>query len=221
MSDVTALYYTANKIPEAFAKKVRDHFSTTFPNVPVVSVSQKPMDFGENICLGDIGCSVYNTYLQVYEGAKRAKTKYVVCLEDDTLLSPEHVAHEPPMDTFHYNLSFWRIKRDVYYTLYRRAMSGCVASTELMVKTLGDRYAKYPTQESAAHLRFFGEPGRFEQFMALPRPGIDVFRTNMPVITFRHTYGLSKAEGPGTRCIVAIYIPGWGRAIDLWRRFME
>lgn len=97
MNDLTLIYYTSNTNPEYFAGNVRNHLlQVTEGKIPIISVSQKPIDLGKNICAGEIGRSLYNLYRQVYTGALEAKTKYVALCEDDTLYNMEHFRHRPP-----------------------------------------------------------------------------------------------------------------------------
>ena len=48
-SNITLLYYTASRIPEKFGENVRQHLLETAKGKPIVSVSQKPLEFGDNI----------------------------------------------------------------------------------------------------------------------------------------------------------------------------
>jgi len=218
MSDVTLLHYTANVIPEPFAGNVRKHLMESAKGKPIISISQKPLDFGENICVGDIGRSVYNVYSQILTGAKAAKTKYVACCEDDTLYVPEHFDFEFPEDTFMYNVNYWRIHTHVYYYLERRGMCVCVAPTKLMVDTLETKFKAFPDENLSYRNKLFGEPGRFESRLGLPLVKIDVFRTATPLITFRHAWSLSGREGPGLKYRRESELPFWGKAIELWGR---
>ena len=78
VNDLTLLYYTANTVSDYCAKRVRRHLlEITKAQFPLVSVSQKPLNFGENICVGSIGKSYYNCYKQIFTGAKAVKTKYI------------------------------------------------------------------------------------------------------------------------------------------------
>ena len=53
--DLTLVYITSNRENEYFESKIIETMKESINGLPVVSVSQKPIDFGENICLGDIG----------------------------------------------------------------------------------------------------------------------------------------------------------------------
>ena len=92
---ITVLYYTANVVNEIFAKNVRRQLRAAAGDLPIVSVSQKPIDFGENICVGDIGRSHINIYRQVLIAAECAQTPYVALCEDDILYAhPGDFIHE-------------------------------------------------------------------------------------------------------------------------------
>jgi hypothetical protein len=54
-------------------------------DVQVISVSQKPLDFGKNICVGEIEHCYESAFKQALIGCKEAKTDYVAMCESDCL----------------------------------------------------------------------------------------------------------------------------------------
>ena len=108
-NDLTLLYYSAHTLPD----KLEDSFRSELRSVvkrkyPIISVTQKPVRLGKNICVGDIGRSHYNCYKQIYIGVQNVKTKYVAMVEDDTLYSLEHFSHRPTSDNvFSFNHNMW------------------------------------------------------------------------------------------------------------------
>ena len=50
--DVTILYLTANLEQPYFAENIRQNILKHKGDIPIVSVSQEPLDFGKNICVG-------------------------------------------------------------------------------------------------------------------------------------------------------------------------
>jgi len=70
----------------------------TIRGLPLISVSQKPMDFGENICVGDVGISGHNTWRQFQIGVEKAKTKFVCPAEADYLYPREYFEFIPPSE---------------------------------------------------------------------------------------------------------------------------
>ena len=216
MIDCTILFYTANLISDHFAAKVREHLLESCNGTPIISISHKPIDFGENICVNGMPVSEYSVYKQILMGAKQAKTKYVVCAEDDALYVPEHFEHRPPDDTFYYNVNRWSITRDFYYYRERRLMSMCIASTQLMIDTLEARFARY--SECVPH---FGEPGRFEHKLGLPPVKIGSFRTEIPTLTFVHRPSLGGKRKLLATDVIKKELPHWGSSKEIWDRIYQ
>jgi hypothetical protein len=113
LSDATVLYYTANTEPETFAVKVRDRLRTAAGALPIISVSQVPVDLGENICVGERGAAYANEYRQILIGAKAARTEWVLSAEADFLYPPGYFSFAPPAD----GPDLWRY--DPVYIIWR------------------------------------------------------------------------------------------------------
>lgn len=71
MIDATVLYYTSNREGENFEGRVREIILKNKGNLPLISVSQKPIDFGKNIVVGDHGASGFNMFRQPIYGLSR------------------------------------------------------------------------------------------------------------------------------------------------------
>ena len=212
------LYYTANKIPETFANNVRDHLLSMLDGIPIVSVSQKPLDFGENICVGEIGQSAQNVYRQILVGARSVKTKFLACCEDDTLHDREYFTIDPPSDYFYYNHR-WNVMPDYfYYRKGRYGMCTCVAPTELMISTLEDKFKRYE-QGITEVASLFAEPGRRERKCGLKLVKVAGFETKVCSLTFKHWNSLSGVSRILTNDVLKESLPFWGNASDLWERF--
>ena len=129
-SDLTLLYYTSNRTNETFRDKILDQLQYAC-KAPIVSVSQKPMTLGMNICVGEIGASLQNIYKQVLAGLREVKTEYVALCEDDCLYVPEHFAYRPK-DKIAYNLNRWLLHADrdnVFSYRKRPILCQCIAPT--------------------------------------------------------------------------------------------
>lgn len=189
VSDLTLLYYTANVVDYNLAQKVLDQLAYACPNTPVISVSQKPMEVGQNICVGDIGQSLQNIYMQVLAGARQVKTKYVALVEDDCLYVPEHFQHRPSSDdTFAYNLNRWLLHadRDRVYSYRKRAiLSQCIAPTKLLIECLEQREGKDIPK------KYSGEMGMFEKKLGLKEYKYETFMTQEPNCVICHDQNTS------------------------------
>lgn len=213
--DMTLLYYTANRISESFANKVREYLIKAACGKPIISISQKPINFGTNICVGDIGYTARNVYKQILIGAKESTTKYVSCCEDDTLYVASHFDYIPEEDAFYYNRNRWNLKKGNFY--FRRLgvnMCACVAPTSLMVSTLEERFKKL---EEVGNLSHMGEPGRRERAMGLTRVKLVNFYTDKPIIQINHSSSLGGSRGRLSTDIFEKEIPEWGNGSELWR----
>ena len=218
MNNLTLIYYTSNQVEERFAGNVRQSLLSF--ELPIISVSQKPLDFGRNICVGDIGVSIYNIYKQVLIGAKSADSEYVACCEDDALYNVEHFSHRPKMDSFSYNLNRWNVNEDLFFHRNRVNMSMCVAPRELMVETLEKRFEKYPHSliREKGELIGFGEPGRSEAKLGLPEVKMEIFNTSIPTLVFNHRPSVGGVRRLLRKDTVKKELPYWGNANDLWER---
>ena len=226
MQDITILYYTSNVLWDRAQENVRKQILYSAPyNTPIVSVSQKPLDFGMNICVGEIGKSYYNCYKQILTGARTVKTKYVVCCEDDTLYPQEHFFHRPTSDdVFAYNNHMWFFEKTGYWRKPGdHGMCGCIAPTELLIKTLEPRFKLYPVApvlKPGQKERYWQEPGRYDHKYGIPDAKIEMFQTVIPLLTFNYF----KALGGKKKTEVMIpeqkeYIEGWGNGRIRWMKF--
>ena len=97
MEDISIIYYTANTENEAFERKIKDNILEQ-TNLPIISVSRKPIEFGKNICVGEGEVSYLNSWKQLLIGLKEAKTKFCIAAESDVLYPPEYFTFTPPTD---------------------------------------------------------------------------------------------------------------------------
>jgi len=224
--DLTLLYYTANILPERTANNVRNHLlKVTGGKIPIVSVSQEPLDFGFNITVGKIGRTYYNCYKQILTGAMLVKTRYVACVEDDTLYSMEHFNHRPSSGTFAYNGNMWYAEYEKYWRKFegQSGMCGCIVETKTLIDTLTPRYLKFPDPpDSERAQRHFQEPGRDDRWFGIENAETEHFTTRIALLTFNYFAGL------GGKAITKAHIPiikknmePWGDCDALHNRFWK
>lgn len=228
--DLTIIYYTANKLKASFAKKVRQQITNIAGPLPIISISKKPIQLGQNIIEKSKDRSVLNIYNAILRGAKAAKTKYVGLAEDDTLYPPDHFfAFRPPLDSFAYNLTRWNIhtwsKSPFFSIKFRRILATLIAPRQLLIDAIEERFAKYPNI-STLPLKWMGEPGRQEcerQLGVTPQKVVD-FYTYSPVVVFSHPDSLGYlVQGTHKRANVirALELPYWGTAKKVMRVFYK
>lgn len=220
--DLTIVYYTSNYLDDKkpnFVWATRKQLLNSAGDIPIISVSHKPMDFGQNICVGDIGRSHLNIYKQILIGAKAAKTKYVALAEDDVLYSPEYfTTHTPSPDTFAYNVCKWSIytwvKPAMFAFKYRQVINSLLAERDLFVASLEERFAKYPDPDKIP-LVYWADFGRLEDDLGVTVRKSEEFYSKVPNIVFSHdlAFGyLLMGKKKKLDYLRATEIPYWGKA---------
>lgn len=233
MKDLTIIYYTSNQISDHFMANTQRQLLKAVGDTQIISVSFKPTVVGPyctNYCIGEQKRSGYTLYKQVLYGAKLAKTKYVATAEDDMLYCPEHFTHRPPDDeTLSYDVNKWSIftwvKPPIFSFRIRKSMSSLVTTKAALVKTLGERYTKYPTLESIPRRVFkyyWGEPGRFERHLGISPMKMEEYNSPVPNIIFSTSealgfldLGIRKAHTQ----VRATEIKPWGTAEEILKLY--
>lgn len=140
--DLTIIVYTDNSLDERIAKLCRDHLRVASELQPIISVSQKPIDLGRNICIGQTGRSHLSMYSQILAGLEAAETDVIALAEHDCLYSPEHFRWRPPeLDVFYYNTNVWWVQWEsgVYNFHRRRVLSQLICGREACLKAIRDK----------------------------------------------------------------------------------
>ena len=206
---ITAIHYTANVIKNPLGQRIRDRILKCIGDMPLISISQKPMDFGYNICLGDIDQSHINIYQQMLIGALEAKTDYVAMVEDDVIYTPEHfTSYLPPLDVFAYNINNWRIctwqsENPVFFHSDRPVASQLIAPRLQLIKTLEEKFNKFEGNPPPEVWKFFCEPGRREKQLGVTTQKMKNFKSTGPgniIFTAFKNNGSNKKE----------HLPHWG-----------
>jgi len=92
------LYYSSSRENSEFEKRIQDEILKNSGGLPIISVTQKPTDFGLNIVVGDVGASGLNMLRQILIGCHAIKTKYVISAEADCLYGLDYFQFIPPRD---------------------------------------------------------------------------------------------------------------------------
>ncbi len=228
-NSISIVYYADNSLKSDLEERCQYYLLKAAEGKRIISVSQKPLQFGDNICVGDIGRSHLSLFKQILIGVEQVKTKYLALAEHDCLWTSEHFDWIPPKDDkFFYNLNHWIVQWsgsniDGMYSYYRRkVLSMMIANTELTLQAARDKVLMI---ESGAMIQK-GQPGAcefgvcdnrkaFVDYLAsLKDFGKDIgsyraegFRTVNPNIDIRHGGNFSGSRRGRNRCYS---IPYWG-----------
>jgi glycosyltransferase involved in cell wall biosynthesis len=200
--DRTIVYYTGNTEEESFEQKVRDNILRVKGNMPIISVSQKPIDFGKNICVGEIGKNYENAFKQVLIGLQEATTPYVVMCESDVLYPAKGYFDFVPTDptviyTYDNVWLMWdRINRTRFYK-HGTTCGSIILSRELYISMLKD-----------GNPNFFTPDIKWEHF------------TGEPMINIKTRNGVSWGTTieKGVRPVNSF--PYWGTPADVKRNYL-
>lgn len=146
---ITVVYYTSNKEDEGFEQKIRGNLLNVIGDLPLISVSQKPIDFGYNICVGDIGASDPNVLHQLLRGCEVADTPFIATAEADCLYPPTGYFDFKPSDVnmaYRYT-NLWILWRGA--TSFRKkeySLCAQIAGREYLIKAIYARFEKSPVR---------------------------------------------------------------------------
>ncbi len=129
------LYYTHNQCDEKILKACQKTILDS--GLPIVSVSLKPIEFGENVVM-DLQPGAVTLVKQIVTGLERITDENVFFCEHDVLYHRSHFDFKPPrQDTFYFNTNNWRWDypkdRLIGYDGLR-SLSGMCVNTELALE---------------------------------------------------------------------------------------
>jgi hypothetical protein len=219
MSPLTIIYYTSNTENTSFEEKIRQILTEDAQETPIISVSQKPITLGYNICVGDVGRSSYNQWRQLQIGASAATTRFVALAESDFLYSKEHFnSPTPKEDVFYAPLRVYQLctmanRVHKFIPLHKRYREGTsIVGRDYLLRTLDTMLEKEtwrpgiePPSKMLLHL-FFNRNS-------------SLYHNVTPIVTFRTDAGMHQHihdDHPNG----IDEIPYWGDVDSLIGRFL-
>ena len=213
MPDTTVVYYTSNRENPEFERRILETLVENMGDLPLITVSHKPMPLGNNICVGDVGRSGYNAWRQLYLGAGLAKTRFICTAESDYIYPKEYFSYVPPSEDSFYlaNPVYLLCASDPSRTRYipmpvhwREGAS--VTGRKYLMKSLEDILPGDDIWRSRGESRGMRQnlfAGKKLELFDLPSPAV-TFKTseNMHSHVMRYRKTTSRLRG-------------WGRASDL------
>lgn len=143
----TIIYYTSNREDPEFEKRVQENLLKVSGGLPIISVSQKPINLGTNICVGDVGVSGFNMFRQVQIALEAAKTPFVLSAEADCLYPPDYFKFIPPRLDACYrdsNLYVMPDRRNFFFYKKEGATHAQIVGREFYLKRLKELFKGAP-----------------------------------------------------------------------------
>lgn len=220
--DKAIVYYTTNLLEGTLLGEMVKVFIED-SGLPIYSVSQKPMDFGNNFVYPKVGRSHSLYFGQIMMGLEKCPAKYVFFCEHDTLYHPSHFDFTPPTDDkVYYNNNALRYRlSDRKIVGYDSAWTNQLCANRLLlVKHYNDRM-KYI---KAGNKGYGFEPGS-GQSKRIDNLESEFWESEYPNIDVRHEgaiTGTSRMELKDFRKKPTNFkeydinnIPGWDKE-TLW-----
>ena len=223
MVDLTVIYYTSNYEKPSFEEKIRHSLWETIEplGLPLISVSQKPIDFGKNICVGDVGRSGQNALRQWQIGAEAAKTRFICPAESDMLYPTEYFQYRPETE------EMFCTARPVYiifasrhfvknYFLVPRTEAAVVVGREYLIHAVD---ASLKGKDQWWRNVEWGEKNKEVLPNLFLNTRHEFFELPVPIVTFKTEENMHrktpfrKGEAPRT-------LPHWGDCVDLIRKYV-
>jgi hypothetical protein len=215
--DLTIIYYTSNREKPEFESYIRNQIAKqSFKlHIPIISVSHKPIDFGRNICVGDVGLSDYNIYRQMQIACLEAKTKYVCTAEADCLYPPTGYFDFKPLSNWtagHYTNLYILWKGSHIFNQKAFSLCGLFSNRKFLLsrfpRSITPKYQWRPNHKPR-HPLFY----KWHDWIS--------FDSDIAIINCKTEEGMRIKSGVNTEGRPQKELPYWGKAIDLERELWK
>ena len=220
MYDKTIIYYTSNRENPKFEAKIRNNILKQKGNLPIINVSQKPINFGNNICVGDVGHSYLNEFRQILIGAKKAETEYLVFTESDFLYPQNYFSFEPKgANIYRYN-NVWILFKNPRLYSYRRknhSVGAQIGKRDYIIKLLEEHLEGAP-EWFDGEIQPKDKNGVYKKdVFTVP---FELFGSNIPCVSFKTGQGMRKFTNVlHGRSNLSMKLPYWGHAGNLRKEY--
>lgn len=213
----TIIYYTSNKEKPRFEKRVQENLLSICGDLPIISVSQKPINLGTNICVGDVGVSGFNMFRQVQIACEAATTEFVISAEADCLYPPDYFTFVPPRNNVCYrnsNLYVMPDQRNFFFYKEEGATHAQVIGREFYLKRLKELFGDAP-QWNTEEKNFPKERHRKEDIF----DKVEYFRTDNPVFQIKTHKGMRYYTHSDRTPINEL--PYWGNGLNVRQYYLH
>mgnify|MGYP001605063266 CR=1 FL=1 len=207
------IYLSSNKEDTKFEEKTRTDLLSKVGDLPIVSVTQKPISLGNNICVGEKGASGFNYCKQVLIACKNSTTDFVISAESDCLYSPDYFDFVPDRSDVPYRNTNIYVQKYGQDFFCKKTMStfSQVVGREFYIKILEELFKGQPEWSTELknfpkeiHRSLFGE--------------FETFETEFPCISFKTGRGMRKHSNSNE---IPVYnLPYWGDTKSLKEKYL-
>jgi glycosyltransferase involved in cell wall biosynthesis len=189
---VGIVYYTDNQLDNNILLSCQKQLEKS--GLPIVSVSLKPLEFGDNIVL-DLERGYLTMFKQILAGLEALDTDIVFLVEHDVLYHPSHFDFIPPQkDRYYYNLNCWKVRLEDGHALKydTKQTSQLCAYRELLIRHYRERIRRVEQDGFSRKMGF--EPGSHHRSERVDDYKSDVWNSNFPNLDIRHSKNLTSSR---------------------------
>lgn len=147
------IYYTDNQLDPKIMKKCQEQLmKVESSNLPIISVSLKPIEFGTNYVL-PLERGYLTMAKQIVKALEESTADVVFFCEHDVLYHPSHFDFTPPKrDVYYYNTNSWMCRASDGHALYyeHKSLSGMSCYRETAIKHFKERVRRIEELEASA-----------------------------------------------------------------------
>jgi len=202
------VYYTDNRPDPAIMKACQKQLEKS--GLPIVSVSLKPMKFGNQNIVLDLERGNLTMFKQILAGLEASTADIIFFTEHDVLYDQSHFKFDPPLhNVFYYNQNAWRVDAESGHALfhYSSATSGLCAYRELLLEHYRKRVQM--VEESGFSRRMGYEPGTNRRKERVDDHTSEVWMSELPNIDIRHGKNLTRSRWSKDQFRNQKYTKGW------------
>lgn len=218
MDDLTIIYYTCNMEKPEFESKIQKSLLDAIGDRPLVSVSQKPMNFGKNICVGEVGRSPFNVWRQFQIGVQEAETKFVCPAEADFLYPKERFEFKPDREDVFYTM-------EPVFMLHNGEFLRLVMGVSDASVVVGRDYAieSLKTMLSRNTRGRFWEPEPKQHRLKRPfyQRNLHSVRLPVPILTFKTPENMNPFDSHYRKRGNVDILPHWGTVRELTGKYLQ
>ena len=144
--DRAIIYYTSNRESPGFEQRKVDDLLLKCGDIPIISVSQKPINLGKNICVGDVGASNFNMFRQIQIACQATEAEFVISAEADCLYPPDYFTFTPPDERCYRNSNLYVMgyRKDYFYKKEEGATHAQIINRKVYLKMLEEVFKDLP-----------------------------------------------------------------------------
>jgi len=219
---ITIFYCSSNREYPEFEQRVVDNIIKNKGDLDVISVTQRPMIFGKNICVGDnVGVSGKNFFKQTLIALQNIKTPFALSCEADTFYGPDYFKFVPERLDKCYrndNLMVMGQHRKYFFKKPGGATHAQIVGTEFYRKTLeelfkGDEDWDYKEEQK----NFPKEKFHAKREDVFNKEDILFYETEIPVVQIKTSQSMRNYTSSIREPIYDI--PYWGSGKDFRAKF--